>query len=100
MKWLIGFVVWLVLVVGAALYSWLGDRSHVGAGLVAKEVCSCVHVGGRGFDACRSDLMELPGLDRIAAAPLEDGSGVRAGLPGFGERVARHAEGRGCTLEP
>jgi hypothetical protein len=99
-KWVIGFVVWLVLVVGAAVYTWLGERSYVGGGLVAKELCSCIHVGGRDFDACRADLMDLPGLDRLDTAPLPDGSGVRSGLAGFAPRVARATAERGCTLEP
>lgn len=100
MKWLIGFVVWLILVVGAGLYTWLGERSYLGGGFVAKEVCSCIHVGGRDFEACRADLVALPGLDRLDTAVLEDGTGVRSGLPGFTPRVARAAPGRGCTLEP
>ena len=100
MKWVIGFVVWLVLVAGAALYTWLGERSYVGGGLVAKEICSCIHVGGRDFDACRADLMALPGLERLDTAPLADGTGVRSGLRGFPARVARFRAERGCTLEP
>jgi hypothetical protein len=100
MKWVIGFAVWLVLVVGAALIVALGDRNEVGGGYVAKEVCSCIHVGGRSLDACRADLLPLPGLDWVKTEALPDGSGVRAGLPGFTPRVARAAEGRGCTLEP
>jgi hypothetical protein len=100
MKWLIGFGVWLVLVVGAASYTWLSEKSYVGGGFVAKEVCSCIHVGGRDFDACRADLMALPGIERLDTAPLPDGEGVRSGLPGFSPRVARAQPGRGCTLEP
>jgi hypothetical protein len=100
MKWIIGFCVWLVLVIGAALYVWLGEQSHLGGGFMAKELCSCVHVSGRDFAACRADLIALPGLDWLDAAPLEDGSGVRAGLRGFEPRVARSAPDRGCTLEP
>ena len=100
MTWLIGFVVWLVLVVGAGLYTWLGERNYLGGGFVAKEVCSCVHVGGRDFAACRADLMAIPGLDRLDTAPLADGTGVRSGLRGFTPRVARATPEGGCTLEP
>jgi hypothetical protein len=100
MKWLIGFGVWLVLVLGAAGYVELAGRSYVGGGFVAKEVCSCVHVGGRDYAACRADLAPLPRLDWLDTAPLEDGTGVRSGLPGFPPRVARAAPERGCTLEP
>jgi hypothetical protein len=99
-KWVIGFAVWLVLVLGAAAAIWLQEGNLVGGGFVAKEVCSCVHLGGRSFEACRADLAALPGIDWIAAAPLPDGAGVSAGLPGFTPRVARAAPERGCTLEP
>jgi hypothetical protein len=100
MKWVIGFCVWLVLVLGAAAYVELGERSDVGGGFVAKEVCSCIHVGGRDFDACRADLIALPGLDWLDTAVLEDETGVRSGLPGFPPRIARAQPERGCTLEP
>jgi hypothetical protein len=35
MKWVIGFCVWLVLVVGAYVYVDLAQRSYVGGGFVA-----------------------------------------------------------------
>ncbi len=100
MKWVIGFGVWLALVVGYLGFMELEERSDVGGGLVAKEVCSCIHLGGRDFAACRADLMAVPGLDWLETAPLEDGTGVRSGLPGFAPRVARAEPDRGCTLEP
>lgn len=100
MKWLIGFAVWLVLVIGAALIVELGERNAVGGGFVAKEICSCIHVGGRDFAACRADLAALPRIDWLETTPLEDGSGVRSGLPLFTPRIARAAPERGCTLEP
>jgi hypothetical protein len=97
-KWVIGFVVWLVLVLGSAAYVWGLQQSEVGGGYVAKEVCSCMFVAGRDFAACRADLMERPGLDWVKAEPFP--SGVRAGLPFFTPRVARAQPYRGCTLEP
>ncbi len=100
MKWVIGFCVWLALVLGYLGYMELEERSYVGGGFVAKEVCSCIHVGERAFDACRADLMALPGMDWLETAPLEDGDGVRSGLPGFAPRIARAKPDRGCTLEP
>jgi hypothetical protein len=100
MKWVIGFCVWLVLVIGAAAVVELGDRNEVGGAYAAKEVCSCVHVGGRPLDACKADLAELPGLGWLKIEATEDGTGVRAGLRGFPPRVARAKPDRGCTLEP
>lgn len=100
MKWGVGFVVWALLVGATAGYVWGADRSYVGAGMVAKELCSCVHVGARSFDACRADLPALPGIGFVRAEPLPGGDGVRAWVPGFDARVARAAPERGCTLEP
>ena len=99
MKWVIGFVVWLVLVLGAAGYVWLEERSDVGGGFVAKEVCSCMHLGERSFEACRADI-SLPGAERLTTAVLPEGSGVRSGLRPFAPRIARAKPGQGCTLEP
>jgi hypothetical protein len=90
------------LVVGgflvAALY-W-GPRFHrlaeVGAGYVAKQVCSCVFVGERDLAACRADIPES--MQRVSASLLPDGEGVRASVLGLVERRATHQPGTGCTL--
>jgi len=99
-KWVIGFSIWLTLVLGAASWVELKQRSYVGGGLAAKEICSCIHVGGRDFEACRADLATFPRIDWLRTSPLPDGAGVQSGLPGFPPRVARFEEGKGCTLEP
>ena len=71
--------------------------AQVGAGYVAKQVCSCVYVAGREVDACRADLM--PSMDPIDAKVLRDREGVRASLlMGAVERTALHHAGSGCTL--
>ncbi|HEU4430735.1 MAG TPA: hypothetical protein VFT98_18385 [Myxococcota bacterium] len=99
-KWVIGFFIWLALVVGAAGYVELKQRSYVGGGLAAKEICSCMHIGGRDFEACRADLAPFERIDWLQTSPLPDGPGVQSGLRGFEPRIARFEEGKGCTLEP
>jgi hypothetical protein len=89
----------LGLIVLASLL--LGPRAlgmaQVGVGYVAKQICSCVYVGGREVDACRADL--LPAMDPIDVQVLADREGVRASvLMGAVERTALHHEGSGCTL--
>lgn len=79
----------------------LGPRvlgmARVGAGYVAKQVCSCHYVAGRSVAACRAD--QLPMMDRVGAALLEGREGVRAWvLGGLVERTALHEPGGGCTL--
>jgi hypothetical protein len=85
-----------VLLLGAAgfYYARFRAMAGVGAGYVAKEVCSCVFVGGRSIDSCRPDVPES--MDRVQAELLPDG--VRAFVTGLASRVARFEPGFGCTL--
>lgn len=84
----------LLLVAAGFFYVRLRAMAGVGAGYVAKEVCSCVFVGGRSFDSCRPDVPES--MDRVQAELLQ--SGVRAFVTGLASRVARFEPGFGCTL--
>ena len=72
----------------------LARSASVGAGYVAKEVCSCMFVGGRSLESCRGDVPES--MDRVQAEALQDG--VRGFVPVLAERVARYEPGFGCTL--
>jgi hypothetical protein len=84
----------LVSAVAGALFG-IGERqAGVGAGYVAKEVCSCMFVGGRSLEACRGDVPAS--MDRVRAEALPDG--VRGSVPLLASRVARHEPGFGCTL--
>jgi hypothetical protein len=99
-KWIIGFVVWLVLIaVLAVAWPRLNELSGIGAGYVAKEVCSCMALGGRDYKACRADLPPQLDFDRVQSEPLPNGAGVRAWVPFFAERTALAEPGRGCTLK-
>lgn len=84
----------LLLGVGGFYYARLRGMAAIGAGYVAKEVCSCVFVGGRSFDSCRPDVPES--MDRVQAELLPDG--VHAFVTGLASRVARFEPGFGCTL--
>ena len=57
----------------------------IGAGLLAKQVCSCVYLAQRELDDCRADQMEA--MDQIKVEVLRDDERVRAWVSGFGERV-------------
>ena len=96
-RWLPIGVAWLLLVVATLGYRWLGEQVEAGAGYLARELCSCVHVGERTFAHCRADMPAR--MSVLDAEPLPAGDGVRAHLSGFGERVARFRDdGGGCTL--
>lgn len=88
-----------VALAGAAAYYGPGLRQQawIGAGFVAKQVCSCIFVGGRDLAACRVDLR--PRAERVQAEVLLPERAVRAWLPLLAERIARYQDGSGCTLE-
>jgi hypothetical protein len=79
---------------GAWAYEHVRGMASVGAGYVAKEMCSCVFVAGRSLDSCRPDVPAS--MDRVQAQLLADG--VRGFVPLFAERVAHYEPGFGCTL--
>jgi hypothetical protein len=88
----------VALAVTAAYYGpGMRQMARIGAGYVAKQVCSCVFVGGRDLAACRADLR--PRAERVQAEVLLPERAVRAWLPLLAERTARHHAGSGCTLE-
>lgn len=89
----------LALVGGALAYYGprLRQQGRIGAGFVAKEVCSCIFVGGRELAACRADLR--PRAERVRAQVLLPERAVRAWIPLLGEQTARYREGTGCTLD-
>lgn len=93
-KW-IGLGLLMLLIAAAAL---IGPRvyrlSTIGAGYIAKQMCSCIFVGERPFDSCRQDMP--PDMFRVKAEVIE--GGVRAWVTGIVARTARHRPESGCTL--
>ena len=75
-------------------YRRLSHAASIGAGYTAKELCSCIFVGGRSLDSCRPDVPQS--MDRVQAELLPDG--VRGFVTGLASRVARFEPGFGCTL--
>jgi hypothetical protein len=94
MRWVLIAVFWVLLVAAALVYEWGRDRAAVGAGYVAKELCSCVFVGERELASCRDDIPLT--MERVQAELGADR--VRAFVPGLGERIARYEPPYGCVL--
>ena len=94
MRWVLIAVFWVLLVGGALVYEWGRDQAAVGAGYVAKELCSCVFVGERSLASCRPDIPLS--MDRVEAELGADR--VRAFVPYFAERIARFEPPFGCVL--
>jgi hypothetical protein len=93
-RWYAIALFWLLLVVGALVYERARDLSTIGAGYVAKELCSCVFVGERSLASCRPDIPET--MERVEAELGADR--VRAFVPYLAERIARHEPPFGCVL--
>lgn len=72
------------------------EAVDVGAGMLAKQMCSCMFVAGRDQEACRLDQMAV--FDPIQIEITDDPKGVRAFVIGLGDRHAEFEEGFGCTL--
>ena len=73
----------------------LAPRAEIGAGFVAKQLCSCIFVGERELESCQLDLG--PEFARVRFERSE--SGVHAWVPLLASRNARHREDTGCTLD-
>ena len=88
----------LLLVGGIGYYAWVEPTRYaveIGSAMLAKQMCSCLHVASRSREDCRAD--QFPSMDPIQ---LElDGARVRAFVPLLGDRVAVHRPGFGCSLE-
>lgn len=99
LKWGVAALPALVLIAFAVTYPFLSRISEVGAGYVAMQMCGCVEVSGRPFEACLLDMR--PEMERIGAERVEEGgrSGVRATIPIYAERTAWHRPPDACTLE-
>jgi hypothetical protein len=87
-------LLWVLLIAAALGFQWLRGQTDVGAGYVAKELCSCIYIGGREPGSCRPDVP--PEMDVIDAEVGEDR--VRAFVPYLGERIARFEPPYGCVL--
>lgn len=94
-----GVVAALLVLAFALTYPSIHRLAHVGTGYVAMQMCGCVDIAERPYDACLLDL--LPAMDRIRSESVaEDGlRGIRAWIPLYAERTAWHHPPDGCTLE-
>ena len=99
-KFMLGALTALVLGLALIGYGWIVQTTHavdIGAGMLAKQVCSCFYLANRSLEDCRAD--QMASMDAIDVEILEDEMRVRAWVSGLGERQAFYRQGFGCTLE-
>ncbi len=94
----VGIALCVSIAVGVATMMIL-EALPVGAGYVAKNMCSCVFIGRRSLESCRPDMLEVMSGIVIDVSDLPPRRGVRASMPPFAARFARYEEPYGCTLE-
>src|SRR2546427_3666722 len=95
-KWLLVGVLVIACVAGVFFGRRVYRLSTIGAGYIAKQMCSCIFVAEREFTSCRADMP--PDMVRVRAELLDGQRGVRAWVPGIVARTARYTPGTGCTL--
>jgi hypothetical protein len=95
LRWIAVAVIGLIVVGVVALRIRYRDPADIGAGYGAKQLCSCIFVGGRDYEACRRDLG--PEMKPVRTEVV--GEAVRAWVPLLASRTARFQEPTGCTLE-
>ena len=88
----LGGIASAAIIIGAVIFKPMAD---VGVAYVAKQVCSCVHVGERPFEECRLDHLQ----ERIEVAELTDLNGVQATIFPIADASAYYYPDAGCTLE-
>lgn len=94
LKWLAVAVVVLIALAAIVVGPRVHRLSTIGAGYIAKQMCSCIYVGEREFESCRQDMP--PDMFRVKAEVID--GGVRAWVTGIVERTARYRPESGCTL--
>ncbi len=96
--WIGAALLLLMVGAGAVYLPRFHQAAAVGAGFVAKQMCSCVYVAGRSFESCRPEMMQE--MARVRSEALAGGEeiGVRAWVPLLAERRASFHEDFGCTL--
>jgi hypothetical protein len=96
---ILAIAVGVLAVLATGGVGWLriryGAQADVGAGYAAKQLCSCVFVGGRTPEQC---WMEFgPEMQPVRWEVGADE--VRAWVPLVASRRARAHDGTGCSLE-
>ncbi len=89
----------IVIVAAVMGYRQLHPPANIGAGYVAHQVCSCVFVAGRSYEACLLDM--LPAMDVVRSEVVEVAGkkGVLASVPLLANRTALHTPDFGCALD-
>ncbi|WP_232843104.1 hypothetical protein [Allopontixanthobacter confluentis] len=71
--------------------------TSAGAAYSAHVGCSCVYLGGRSLNSCKTD--RIAGMEMVSMSQDEDARSVTARFPLLPSQTATYREGFGCVLE-
>jgi hypothetical protein len=98
--WVWAPVLLLTLVAGGWLglkYSATGQRAALGAGYIARVVCSCRYVGNRDMASCKTDFE--PGTEIVGVEDDTEKRRITASVPLLARRTATFDPEYGCALD-
>ena len=90
-------IVSLAIIGAAALWIWGKPMMDIGTNYAAKQMCSCIYLGGRDVDDCQSDMDE--GLEQIDIRHVPEREGVETDMFFISTSAAYYHPGTGCTIE-
>lgn len=98
--WLKGLVIIAALLLGLGWFfrAPIIGHSELATAHAARNVCSCMHIGGQAEDMCERNFA-LGNPPVFIGSDAEDRS-VTASVPLIASNTATYREGFGCVLEP
>jgi hypothetical protein len=99
-RWVKRTLIVVALLVVAGAVAWralhLSELSHIGAGYVAQQTCSCVFVSARSVASCKTDLE--PAAQSLVSLKV-GADEVTASAFGISTATSQYRKGYGCALK-
>jgi hypothetical protein len=92
---IVGIVLVVIFIVAMVVGFQLRKYGQIGAGFVAKQMCSCLYVQGRDEASCRAEIG--PQIDRSQIVYLDER--VIVNFSGLDQAEARLKPGYGCNVQ-
>jgi hypothetical protein len=94
----IGVALVIIGVVAAVVFWQAGKYGQIGAGFVARQMCSCLYVQNRSETACRAEIdPQIPQIERAQIVYMDER--VIVNFIGLDLAEARLLPGYGCNVQ-